>query len=232
MHVDIVFRSVRKRRQHMTPNCTRYITQALRKRLRGGQRLRRRSTSKYVLSLWKILSHINAFQVKWSRVPDLVEKRRVFLKRGWAYVPSQEQSSIIFQEFETQLDKALEMTARLLPRLDEDARLVPILNNLSQGFIAGSSSDWMNENGEANGEELRAEMIDDLSKKHFPMCMKTLHDRLQRDNHLKHFGRLQYGLFLKASPYLIFLEFRSRFHCPGSRTVSRRSGRLLEKVIQ
>jgi DNA primase large subunit len=124
------------------------------------------------------------------------------------------------------------MTARLLPRLDEDARLVPILNNLSQGFIAGSSSDWMNENGEANGEELRAEMIDDLSKKHFPMCMKTLHDRLQRDNHLKHFGRLQYGLFLKASPYLIFLEFRSRFHCPGSRTVSRRSGRLLEKVIQ
>ena len=54
----------------------------------------------------------NPFQVKWLRVPDLVEKRRVFLKRGWAYVPSQEQSSIIFQEFETQLDKALEMTAR------------------------------------------------------------------------------------------------------------------------
>lgn len=135
-------------------------------------------------------------------MPDLVEKRRVFLKRGWAYVPSQEQSSIIFQEFETQLDKALEMTARLLPRLDEDARLVPILNNLSQGFIAGSSSEWMNENGKENGEELKAEMIDDLSKRHFPMCMKTLHDRLQRDNHLKHFGRLQYGLFLKAGSYL------------------------------
>ncbi|KAJ2936721.1 hypothetical protein H1R20_g374, partial [Candolleomyces eurysporus] len=110
-------------------------------------------------------------KVKWSRVPDLVEKRRVFLKRGWAYVPSQEQSSIIFQEFETQLDKVLEMTARLLPRLDEDARLVPILTNLSQGFIAGSSSDWMNENGEANGDELKAEMIDDLSKKHFPITL-------------------------------------------------------------
>ncbi|KAF5315758.1 hypothetical protein D9611_004627 [Ephemerocybe angulata] len=139
------------------------------------------------------------FKVKWTRVPDLVEKRRVFLNRGWAYVPSQEQSSIIFQEFESRLEKALEMTARLLPRLDEDTRLIPILNNLSQGFIAGSSSDWMGENGDnANGEELKAEMIDDMSKRHFPMCMKTLHDRLQRDNHLKHFGRLQYGLFLKV----------------------------------
>lgn len=133
-------------------------------------------------------------------MPDLVEKRRVFLNRGWAYVPSQEQSSIIFGEYENQLEKALELTARLLPRLDEDTRLIPILNNLSQGFIAGSSSEWMGENGEGtSGEEIRAEMIDDMSKRHFPMCMKTLHDRLQRDNHLKHFGRLQYGLFLKVS---------------------------------
>lgn len=144
-----------------------------------------------------------SLQVRWTRVPDLVEKRRVFLNRGWAYVPSQEQSSIIFGEFESQLEKALEKTARLLPRLDEDTRLIPILNNLSQGFIAGSSSDWMGENGEGNGDELKAEMIDDMSKRHFPMCMKTLHDRLQRDNHLKHFGRLQYGLFLKVSAWCI-----------------------------
>jgi DNA primase large subunit len=41
-------------------------------------------------------------------------------------------------------------------------------------------------------------MVDGLAKKHFPMCMRTLHDNLQRDNHLKYFGRLQYGLFLKV----------------------------------
>lgn len=47
--------------------------------------------------------------MKWTRVPDLVEKRRVFLKGGWAYVPSREQSSIVFQAFESELEKALEV---------------------------------------------------------------------------------------------------------------------------
>ena len=46
--------------------------------------------------------------MKWTRVPDLVEKRRVLLKGGWAYVPSREQSSLVFQQFEDRLEKALE----------------------------------------------------------------------------------------------------------------------------
>ncbi|KAJ3513653.1 hypothetical protein NLJ89_g2833 [Agrocybe chaxingu] len=138
------------------------------------------------------------YKVKWTRVPDLVERRKVFLKGGWAYVPSREQSSIVFQEYETHLERALEITARLLPRLDEDTRLLPILNNLSQGFLAGVSSEWSNALGSTNTDEIRAEMIDDMAKKHFPLCMRTLHESLQRDNHLKHFGRLQYGLFLKV----------------------------------
>ena len=57
-------------------------------------------------------------QVRWTRVPDLVEKRKVFLKGGWAYVPSREQSSIVFQEFETQLIKALEVKIIPIPRWD------------------------------------------------------------------------------------------------------------------
>ncbi|CAA7271771.1 unnamed protein product [Cyclocybe aegerita] len=138
------------------------------------------------------------YKVKWTRVPDLVERRKVFLKEGWAYVPSREQSSIVFQEFETHLERALEMTARLLPRLDEDTRLLPILNNLSQGFLAGISSEWSNASGSTNTDEIKAEMVDGMAKKHFPLCMRTLHESLQRDNHLKHFGRLQYGLFLKV----------------------------------
>lgn len=48
-------------------------------------------------------------QVKWTRIPDLVEKRRVVLKGGWAYVPATEQSALVFHEFQTTLEHALEV---------------------------------------------------------------------------------------------------------------------------
>jgi len=85
-----------------------------------------------------------------------------------------------------------------MPRLDEDSRLIPVLENLSQGFIAGISTEWSNTTGPGSASEIKAEMVDNLARKHFPMCMRSLHENLRRDHHLKHFGRLQYGLFLKA----------------------------------
>jgi len=44
---------------------------------------------------------------------------------------------------------------------------------------------------------MTARNIDRLAR-HFPMCMASLHRTLRRDAHLKHFGRLQYTLFLKG----------------------------------
>ncbi|KAI0709357.1 DNA primase large subunit [Earliella scabrosa] len=136
------------------------------------------------------------YKVKWTRVPDLVEKRRVLMKGGMAYVPAAEQASIVFQEFQNHLEKALEATAKALPRLDEDSRLIPILDNLSKGFQAGISSEWSNASEGADGS-LTADMIDEMAYKHYPACMRNLHMCLRRDKHMKHFGRLQYGLFLK-----------------------------------
>ena len=49
------------------------------------------------------------YKVKWTRVPDLLEKRKVILRGGMAYVPAAEQASIVFQEFQTLLEKALEV---------------------------------------------------------------------------------------------------------------------------
>ncbi|KAF7984020.1 hypothetical protein HWV62_17523 [Athelia sp. TMB] len=137
-------------------------------------------------------------KVKFTRVLDLVEKRRVFLRGGWAYVPERERSSIVFNEFEKYLMKALELTSKALPRLDEDSRLVPILSNLSQGFLAGAPSEWAGASNATDAEGITADMIDELAQKHFPLCMRNLHRELRATDHLKHFGRLQYGLFLKV----------------------------------
>jgi DNA primase large subunit len=49
------------------------------------------------------------FKVDWERVPELVEQRRVFLKRGKAYVPAREQLSLVVAEFTRRLDEALEV---------------------------------------------------------------------------------------------------------------------------
>lgn len=66
------------------------------------------------------------FKVDWERVPELVEQRRVLLKRGKAYVPQREQMSLVVAEFTKKLDEALEvcrirlLAERLLTRPEVD----------------------------------------------------------------------------------------------------------------
>ncbi|KAI1181164.1 DNA primase, large subunit [Nemania sp. FL0916] len=151
-------------------------------------------------------------KVDWDRVPDLVESRRVFVRAGKAYVPSKEQSSMVIAEFTKRLDRALELTARALPRLDEDDRLTPILDHLSKNFVTPDAS--YTSSTSVSGADISARNIDALSA-HFPLCMQNLHRTLRRDAHLKHFGRLQYTLFLKQTGLnleecLIF--WRTSFH--------------------
>ncbi|ORY70917.1 DNA primase large subunit [Pseudomassariella vexata] len=136
------------------------------------------------------------FKVDWERVPDLVEGRRVFLKAGKAYVPSREQTSMAVTEFTKRLERALELTARALPRLDEDDRLTPILDHLSKNFITPDAS-YNSSSSSVPGADISARNVDNLSQ-NFPLCMQNLHRLLRRDAHLKHVGRLQYTLFLKG----------------------------------
>ncbi|KAI9668694.1 MAG: hypothetical protein M1829_005307 [Trizodia sp. TS-e1964] len=136
------------------------------------------------------------FKVDWERVPELVEGRRVLLWAGKAYVPSKEQLSMVVSEFSTRLEHALEVTSRALPRLDEDDRLKPILSHLSKNF--STPTDFAStESLQLAGATINAANIDNLSQ-HFPLCMKNLHMNLRKNNHLKHYGRLQYTLFLKG----------------------------------
>lgn len=138
----------------------------------------------------------NWFKVDWARVPELVEHRSVLLRKGKAYVPMREQTSMIMTEFTSRLERALELTARALPRLDEDDRLSPILNHLSKNFATPDAA-FSDSDAALPGAPINASNIDNLSQ-HFPLCMKNLHSTLRKNSHLKHFGRLQYNLFLKG----------------------------------
>lgn len=95
------------------------------------------------------------------------------------------------------LGTVLQLTAKALPRLDEDTRLIPILSHLSMGFMAGITSDYTFTTN-ADGEAITAEMVPELAVQSFPLCMRQLQDTLKSSKHLKHEGRQQYGLFLKV----------------------------------
>ncbi|WVF69690.1 hypothetical protein IAT40_004469 [Kwoniella sp. CBS 6097] len=139
------------------------------------------------------------FKVPWYTVPDLVGSRRVYVRAGMAYVPQSLQISLVLQAFASRLEKALELTAKNLPRLDEDERLGPVIEHLASSFLSGiGATDYQPANGSGSGTAVTAEMVDDVARKHFPPCMRNLYERLKRDHHLKHFGRLQLGLFLKG----------------------------------
>ena len=74
-----------------------------------------------------------------------------------------------------------------------------MIDHLAASFLSGlGASDYQPADGESTAV-VTAEMVDDVARKHFPPCMRNLYDRLKRDHHLKHFGRLQLGLFLKVS---------------------------------
>ncbi|PKS11048.1 hypothetical protein jhhlp_002809 [Lomentospora prolificans] len=136
------------------------------------------------------------FKVDWMRVPDLVESRKVLLRGGKAFVPGREQASMIITEFTSRLEKQLILTSQALPDLDEDDRLMPILDHLSKNFVTPDSA-YMSGSAVPEGAEMSARNVDNLSQ-HFPACMSHLHRSLRRDAHLKHYGRLQYTLFLKG----------------------------------
>lgn len=58
------------------------------------------------------------YKVDWERVPELIERRGVFLTKGKAYVPGREQLSMIIGEFTTRLERALEVCWILLQLRD------------------------------------------------------------------------------------------------------------------
>jgi len=138
------------------------------------------------------------YKVRWTKAPDLVAARRVYLSAGYAFVAAKDQSSIIMQEFSSKLLQALEITSKHLPYMDEDSRLLPVLEHLSISFLAGISGPDFVTTSNPDGGELTATMIDALAKQHFPPCMKNLWVLLRKDKHLKYGGRQQLNLFLKG----------------------------------
>ncbi|XP_039857803.1 DNA primase large subunit [Simochromis diagramma] len=147
--------------------------------------------SSFGVSGIKVKEH-EFYKVPFQDALDLVRLRKVYLKQGYAYIPHQDIVTIVLNDFRTRLSKALALTARSLPAVHSDERLQPLLNHLSHAYVGQDYSI------QKNVGKISLDQIDSLSGKSFPLCMRQLHQSLRENHHLRHGGRMQYGLFLKG----------------------------------
>lgn len=138
-------------------------------------------------------------KLPFEKVPNLVSSRSVYLLKGFAYVPTALQLNLLAVEFQDSLSLNLTRTFQMLPRLEEDDRLLPLLNNLSHNFSSIQLHDFGGDNGGGSNSDITAQSITSPEiMKHFPLCAKHLTRNLVANSHLKYTGRQQLGLFLKG----------------------------------
>jgi len=132
------------------------------------------------------------YKVHWLEAMDLVRARRVYVEAGLAYIPASELLSLVLGVFRSRLSHNLVLTCRALPVLEDDTRLVNMVQNLDKRYTGEDYS-----TNKTAGRVMPNE-IDPLSKRNFPLCMSSIQNILTSTHGIKYKARLQYGLFLKG----------------------------------
>mmetsp|Transcript_35010 Transcript_35010/g.58869 ORF Transcript_35010/g.58869 Transcript_35010/m.58869 type:complete len:513 (+) Transcript_35010:83-1621(+) len=136
------------------------------------------------------------YKVPFEEVAELVRNRKVHLMQGQAYVPREHLASLVVGIFRSRLSKALAVTARQwaakIAPMEAD-RLTPVVEALSSRHLG--TTDYSQERGVG---AVGLADLEGLSAKSMPLCMRNLYLKVKEDHHLRHFGRMQFGLFLKG----------------------------------
>lgn len=139
----------------------------------------------------------NFIKLPFEKVPALVAGRQLYLSKGDVYVPSTLQLNLLAVEFQESLNKQLMRTFQAIPRLEEDDRLLPLLNHLANNFSSLQFDSYEADSTQAS--DIHAGSITTTAiTKHYPLCATHLQRNMLHNSHLKYTGRQQLGLFLKG----------------------------------
>ncbi|XP_011644831.1 DNA primase large subunit-like [Pogonomyrmex barbatus] len=133
----------------------------------------------------------DVYKVPFEKVTDLVRGRKVYLKAGMAYVTHMDLISVFVSYFKENLTAGLESAKVLYSNISDDERLTKYLTDLPSAFSGMARIVW-------STTATPIDKLNELSKTSYPLCMRTLHEALYTNSHLKNSGRMQYGLFLKG----------------------------------
>ena len=137
---------------------------------------------------------MSLYAVPFTQALELVAKRQVIIQRGKVYVPDSKVYPILVAKFRMELSKSLALLSHT-SLATEETRIGPLLENLHQ-CLAEPEPQGLD--GSTHGLSLTAAVVPSLQA-HMPLCMRQLQTGMERDRHLRHWGRLQYGLFLKGA---------------------------------
>mmetsp|Transcript_16242 Transcript_16242/g.24464 ORF Transcript_16242/g.24464 Transcript_16242/m.24464 type:complete len:492 (-) Transcript_16242:202-1677(-) len=135
------------------------------------------------------------YSVPFVEALSLVSKREVYVEGGKAYVPLKQLVSTVVIKFRAILSKSLSEAGIRFHQISGDTRIEPLLQNMNKQYAGQDFS----EGGHAAADRLTPAMVEEAAQYNMPLCMKHLHNSLKLDHKLKHWGRLQYGLFLKGA---------------------------------
>lgn len=140
----------------------------------------------------------NFIKVPFEKITSLVATRLVLLKLGYGYVPSTLQLSLLALEFQELLQRDLLRTFQSIPRLEEDDRLLPLLNHLGQNFASMEYDPAFSADPSLVSDINAASVTTPAITNHYPLCAKHLQTNMIASSHLRHEGRQQLSLFLKG----------------------------------
>eukprot|EP01017_Pseudomicrothorax_dubius_P009392 TRINITY_DN1317_c0_g1_i5.p1 TRINITY_DN1317_c0_g1~~TRINITY_DN1317_c0_g1_i5.p1 ORF type:complete len:440 (-),score=69.20 TRINITY_DN1317_c0_g1_i5:1-1320(-) len=121
----------------------------------------------------------------------------IVLEKGYAYFPFNFNDEFLLDLFVQPLKQILMSQLLTLHHKVDDI----FKNHLELGFLRNLDVKYTGPAylDEKNISNITADNVHVFARKHFPLCMRELFDKLLEDSHLKHFGRLQFGLFLKGT---------------------------------
>jgi DNA primase large subunit len=135
------------------------------------------------------------FRVPFEYALNFIPTMNYFLFKGYVYITRAEICSLIETVFKENILKKLQVISKNIERILSDVRIKNLIINFQTRRELETLSKPFTKIETTN---LNFKDIDPLSEKAFPLCMQNLNRALTFDSHLKHWGRLQYGLFLKG----------------------------------
>jgi DNA primase large subunit len=127
----------------------------------------------------------------------LLEKYEVKLENGYAIV-TPDNVLIVIQDIYSEILHAHNTNVKKLYKqiIKADERFAMLLQLLKE-FHKNTDYSYKPQKHQ-NTAKVDARNIDFHAKEHFPMCMQEIYGGLKKKHQLKHWGRLQLGLFLKG----------------------------------